>query len=86
AAGADVEPRQRPTLHQPGPGDLALLRHAGGVAPAEPPRDSLAAVERRHVAAMLERTGWNITRAAELLEVDRVTVYNKIKKYGLAQK
>ncbi|MBL8732846.1 MAG: sigma-54-dependent Fis family transcriptional regulator [Planctomycetes bacterium] len=66
--------------------DLALLRHAGGVAPAEPPRDSLAAVERRHVAAMLERTGWNITRAAELLEVDRVTVYNKIKKYGLAQK
>ncbi|MCC7398926.1 MAG: hypothetical protein IT455_17800 [Planctomycetes bacterium] len=35
---------------------------------------------------MLERTGWNITRAAELLEVDRVTVYNKIKKYGLAQK
>jgi transcriptional regulator of acetoin/glycerol metabolism len=26
---------------------------------------------------------WNITRAAEVLRVDRVTVYNKIKKYGL---
>ena len=38
---------------------------------------------RRHIAAVLERTGWNITRAAEVLQVDRVTVYNKIKKYGL---
>jgi transcriptional regulator of acetoin/glycerol metabolism len=47
------------------------------------PGDSLADVERRHVAAVLERTGWNVSRAAELLEVDRVTVYNKMKKYGL---
>ena len=30
-----------------------------------------------------KRTGGNITRAAEILKVDRVTVYNKIKKYGL---
>ncbi len=45
--------------------------------------ESLADVERRHVAAVLERTGWNITRAADVLQVDRVTVYNKIKKYGL---
>ena len=45
--------------------------------------DSLADVERRHIAAVLEATGGNITRAAEILKVDRVTVYNKIKKYGL---
>jgi DNA-binding NtrC family response regulator len=45
--------------------------------------ESLADVEKRHVAAVLERTGWNITRAAEVLQVDRVTVYNKIKKYDL---
>ncbi len=45
--------------------------------------DSLADVEKRHVAAVLDETGWNITRTAEILGVDRVTVYNKIKKYGL---
>ena len=66
--------------------DLAQLRHGTGPAAQEPQGDSLADVEKRHVATILERTGWNITRAAELLEVDRVTVYNKIKKYGLSQK
>jgi DNA-binding NtrC family response regulator len=45
--------------------------------------DSLADVERRHIADVLERTGWNVSRTAELLEVDRATVYNKIKRYGL---
>lgn len=45
--------------------------------------ETLADVEKRHIVGVLERTDWNITRAAEILEVDRVTVYNKIKKYGL---
>ena len=45
--------------------------------------ESLAEMEKRHIAAVLERTDGNITRAAEILKVDRVTVYNKIKKYGL---
>ncbi|HET8644442.1 MAG TPA: helix-turn-helix domain-containing protein [Vicinamibacteria bacterium] len=51
--------------------------------PAPEAGDSLADVERAHVAAILERTGWNVTRAAEVLGIDRVTVYNKMKKYGL---
>ena len=66
--------------------DLPLHRlGAPGSAIAPSAGESLAEMERRHVAAVLERTGWNITRAAEVLEVDRVTVYNKIKKYGLSQ-
>ena len=32
---------------------------------------------------MLEQTGWNVTRAAAILGIDRVTVYNKVRKYGL---
>jgi DNA-binding NtrC family response regulator len=44
---------------------------------------SLADVEKDHIAAILEATDGNVTRTAEILEVDRVTVYNKIKKYGL---
>ncbi|MEJ2185058.1 MAG: sigma-54 dependent transcriptional regulator [Gemmatimonadota bacterium] len=62
------------------PGDLPL-----GGRPRSPGNapDSLADVEKLHIASVLDRTGWNITRAAELLGVDRTTVYNKIKKYDL---
>ncbi|MFG0253271.1 MAG: helix-turn-helix domain-containing protein [Phycisphaerales bacterium JB038] len=42
-------------------------------------------MEKAHIAGILERTGWNITQTARILEVDRVTVYNKVKKYGLRQ-
>ncbi len=48
-----------------------------------PGDDSLAALEKIHVESILARTGWNITRAAEILDIDRVTLYNKIAKYGL---
>ena len=54
----------------------------GPQAPADE-ADSLSEMERRHVASVLEKVDWNITRAAEILRIDRVTVYNKIKKYGL---
>ncbi|MBI5503395.1 MAG: sigma-54-dependent Fis family transcriptional regulator [Deltaproteobacteria bacterium] len=45
--------------------------------------DSLAEMEKVHVANVLERCGWNITHAAETLKIDRVTLYHKIEKYGL---
>lgn len=51
--------------------------------PKVPEADSLAEVEREHIINILNRTGWNITRAAEILKIDRVTLYNKIQKYGL---
>jgi DNA-binding NtrC family response regulator len=51
--------------------------------PLRPSSDSLSSVERMHVQLILERTGWNITRSAEILGIDRVTLYNKIKKHGL---
>jgi transcriptional regulator with PAS, ATPase and Fis domain len=44
---------------------------------------SLASMERAHIAQVLEQNGWNITRSAEVLEIDRVTLYHKISKYGL---
>jgi transcriptional regulator of acetoin/glycerol metabolism len=40
-------------------------------------------VEKAHVQAILERTGWNISRAARILDIDRVTLYHKIRKFGL---
>jgi DNA-binding NtrC family response regulator len=51
---------------------------AGGPGPG-----SLAEAERAHVQSVLDASGWNITRAARVLDVDRVTLYNKIRKYEL---
>jgi two-component system, NtrC family, response regulator AtoC len=44
---------------------------------------SLEEVERRHITAVLQGSGGNVTQAARTLAIDRVTLYNKIKKYGL---
>ncbi len=45
--------------------------------------DTLAEVEKRHIAHVLDKYGWNISHAAQALKIDRVTLYNKIKRYGL---
>ncbi len=50
---------------------------------AGPSGDTLEELERVHVAKILERQDWNITRSAAALGIDRATLYNKIKKYGL---
>ena len=47
------------------------------------PSGSLAAVEKVHIASVLDQNRWNISRSAEILQIDRVTLYNKIEKYGL---
>jgi two-component system response regulator HydG len=40
-------------------------------------------VVRMHVERVLEETGWNLTQAANILDIDRSTLYSKIKSYGL---
>lgn len=40
-------------------------------------------VVRGHIERILEETGWNLTHAARILEIDRSTLYSKIKNYGL---
>jgi DNA-binding NtrC family response regulator len=62
------------------PGDLPFQLVSS---PHMPSNDTLEAIERMHVQEILEREGWNITHAAQILDVDRVTLYNKIAKYGL---
>lgn len=43
---------------------------------------SLEEVERAHVLCVIEECRGNQTQAAEILEIDRVTLHNKLKKYG----
>ncbi|MGF7139994.1 sigma-54-dependent transcriptional regulator [Roseimarinus sediminis] len=45
--------------------------------------ESLDDNEKKHVAQILDKYHWNISRAAKALKIDRVTLYNKIKKYAL---
>jgi len=47
--------------------------------------ETLEDVERAHIASILERCDWNISQAASTLAIDRTTLYNKIKKYGLGK-
>jgi DNA-binding NtrC family response regulator len=45
--------------------------------------ESLEEFEKTFVQQILKKYSWNISRTAKALKVDRVTLYNKIKKYGL---
>lgn len=45
--------------------------------------ESLTDLEKNHIALILNKYNWNISAASKALKVDRVTLYNKIKKYDL---
>jgi DNA-binding NtrC family response regulator len=44
--------------------------------------ESLEELEKMHILQILNKYNWNISRAAKALKVDRVTLYNKITRYG----
>ena len=46
---------------------------------------SLAEIERVHIISILNGNNWNISQTAQILEVDRGTLYNKLEKYGLSR-
>src|ERR1017187_578341 len=43
---------------------------------------SLDEIERAHILRVVEECGGNQSHAAEILDIDRVTLYHKLKKYG----
>ncbi len=47
--------------------------------------ESLDELEKRHIVKILKKYKWNISRSAKALNVDRATLYNKIRKYELKQ-
>jgi DNA-binding NtrC family response regulator len=51
----------------------------------QPSIKSLKEWEKVHILRVLEENNWNISKTAQDLEVDRVTLYNKIKKYNLSR-
>ena len=70
------------------PGDLP--QDLRGEAPVlvkheEPELISLEELERRHIEAVLDHCEMNKTRAAEILGIDRVSLWRKLKRYGLGE-
>jgi DNA-binding NtrC family response regulator len=60
--------------------DLPILGRTKGM----PARElSLDAVGKMHIKKILDENGWNISRSAQTLEIDRSTLYSKIKRYKL---
>jgi transcriptional regulator with PAS, ATPase and Fis domain len=60
------------------PADLALTRSPEGADDL-----TIEAIERRHIIRVLEDFAWNQTQASKALGIDRVTLYHKIRRYGL---
>jgi DNA-binding NtrC family response regulator len=44
---------------------------------------TVAALEKEYIAQILSRTGGNKARAAQILGMDRKTLYRKLRDYGM---
>ncbi len=64
------------------PGDLPLGTDNVN---REPPEKSLSAVEKDHIERILHELDGNVTQAARVLGIDRGTLYNKMKRYGIGR-
>jgi len=69
---------QEPELREQ---DFTLAKGTGTAMPGLESR-SLDEMEKAHILKVLEDCGGNQTRAAEVLDIDRVTLHHKLKKYG----
>ncbi|MGC8594384.1 MAG: sigma-54-dependent transcriptional regulator [Candidatus Kryptoniota bacterium] len=45
----------------------------------------LSEIEKRYIMKILQRTNWHQSKAAQILGIDRKTLYRKIKEYNLIQ-
>lgn len=62
------------------PEDISVTRIS---AEKEGASDSLEEVEKYHILKVLKETGWNQSRASQILGIDRKTLYLKLKKYDI---
>jgi len=52
---------------------------------AQPLRDAIQEPEKQIILAALEANDWNRQKTAEVLDINRTTLYKKIKQYGLEE-
>ena len=52
----------------------------------DPTMLTLDEIDRRHIIYVVEMCGGNRTNAAQVLDIDRKTLYRKLLRWGLAQR
>lgn len=52
----------------------------------KPSSGSIEEIEKIHILKILNQNNWNISKSAEVLDIDRATLYNKINKYNLKKR
>jgi DNA-binding NtrC family response regulator len=52
----------------------------------DPTLITLEEVDRRHIMYVVEMCGGNRTNAAQVLHIDRKTLYRKLLRWGVAQR
>ncbi len=74
------------------PGEMLAVNAADDGTPVDSGEDgekqdvrSLANIEKQYIQKVLKETSWRRTEAAKILGINRTTLYNKIKEYGLGQ-
>jgi transcriptional regulator with PAS, ATPase and Fis domain len=70
--GEEIEPQHLPILARSASQD-------GG----DPDDLSMQAIEKKHIVRVLKLNEFNVTHTAKALEIDRVTLYNKMRKYKI---
>jgi two-component system response regulator AtoC len=60
-----------------------LLQNKSPLLERLPADRSLQEIEREHVIKVLDETGGNLARAAQILGISRATLYNKLKAYNV---
>ena len=58
----------------------------GAQPPAHRKNRSLREMERSYIRDILDESGWNVTRAAKILDINRVTLHKKINRYQLEKR
>jgi len=71
----EVRPEHLPILGERSGGDAERPGDEGEM----PLRD----IERRHIERVLHERGFNVSEAAKVLGIDRVTLYNKMRRFGI---
>jgi transcriptional regulator of acetoin/glycerol metabolism len=61
------------------PEDLPIFRSDIEI----PSKNTLREVEKAHILNILRENDWNISKCAKILEIDRSTLYNKMKRYQI---
>jgi DNA-binding NtrC family response regulator len=69
-------------IWKPGAPQIALLGHQDSYSGGEN-SPSLEHIERAHILSVLQDVGYNKSKAAEVLGIDRATLYRKAQKYQI---